>query len=106
MRSILLALMVVAAPALAGDEDAAALSLADKTVTPAEHGSDWRVFTEAAVRASRQQNTGTQLHAQRLSFDVHYDKIFARDWRAVFADRMDVNRQGEPASENSVNTLK
>jgi opacity protein-like surface antigen len=106
MRAILFALIVVAAPALAGDEDSAALSLADKTVTPAERGSDWRVFTEAALRASTQQNAGTQQHAQRLSFDVHYDKIFARNWRAVFADRLDVNRQGEPASESSVNTLK
>lgn len=106
MRAILLALMVVAAPALAGGEDDAALSLADKTVTPDEHGSDWRAFTEAAVRASRLQNAGTQQHAQRLSFDVHYDKIFTRDWRAVFADRLDANWQGEPAGERSVNTLK
>jgi len=106
MRAILFALIVVAAPALAGDEDSAALSLADKTATPAERGSDWRVFTEAALRASTQQNGGTQQHAQRLSFDVHYDKIFARNWRVVFADRLDVNRQGEPYSESSVNTLK
>ena len=106
MRAILLALMVAAAPALAGDDDAAALSLADKTVTPTQHGSDWRVFTEAALRASTPQNAGTQQHAQRLSFDVHYDRIFARDWRVVFADRVDVNRQGEPYSESSVNTLK
>ncbi len=104
-RAIFIALMVAAAPALAGDDDAA-LSLADKTVTPAQHGSDWRVFTEAALRTSSQQNGGTQEHDQRLSFDVHYDRIFAHDWRVIFADRLDANRLGESASESSINTLK
>jgi hypothetical protein len=106
MRAVLLALIFVAAPALAADEDEAALSLADKAVAPAERASDWRVFIEAAVRASAQQDTGTRQHAQRLSFDVHYDSIFARDWRVVFADRLDGDWHGEHAGERSVNTLK
>ena len=106
MRCILFALVVATAPALADDEDAAALSLADRTVTTTQHGSDWRVFTEAALRGSTQQGTGAQQRAERLSFDVHYDKVFAPGWRAVFADRLDLNWRGGLSGENSVNTLK
>src|ERR1039458_2884 len=92
MRCIFFALVVATAPALADDEDAAALSLADRTVTTTEHGSDWRVFTEAALAGSTQQGTGAQQRAERLSFDVHYDKVFAPGWRAGFADRLDLYR--------------
>jgi hypothetical protein len=106
MRCILFALLAATAPALAGDEDAAALSLADQTVTTTQPRTDWRVFTEAALAGSAQRGTGAQRRAERLSFDVHYDKVFSPGWRAVFADRLDLNRRDGASGRNSVNTLK
>lgn len=91
-------------PAFADDEDA--LSLADKATMTPEQGGDWKVFTEAALRESSRRADGAALHGQRLSFDVRYDKVFAPGWRAVFADRLDMNRLQGASGDGNINTLK
>ena len=48
MRALAVIALLATAPALAADDDAAALGLADKTVTPTEQVRDWHAFTEAA----------------------------------------------------------
>ena len=105
MRVLALLLAAAASPALA-DDDAAALLLADRTTMTAEKSSDWRVYMEAAVRASRQQGSGAALHGTRLSLDVRLDKTFAPGWRAVFADRLDLNRMDGVSGNRDINTLK
>ena len=107
MRVLLaLLLLAAAAPALAVDADAAALSLADATATTTEHSRDWRVYVEAAARESRRQGPGTALHGARLSLDARFDKTFAPGWRAVFADRLDLNRMDGVSGNRDINTLK
>ena len=102
---LLLAVMAVA-PARAEDDDAAALLLADQTATTAEQARDWRVYVEAAARESRRQGPGLAQHGTRLSVDVRFDKTFAPGWRAVFADRLDVNRTDNVSGDRDINTLK
>jgi hypothetical protein len=95
--------LLAAGPALADDPDAAALELADAAPDAAQRPADWHAFIEGAAGASQLRN-GRTVHTQRLSLDLLYDKSFARDWRAVFADRVDVNWQD--GGKSSVNTLK
>ena len=106
MRALVLLLAAATAPALAVDEDAAALLLADKTSTTAEQSSDWRVYAETAVRESRRQGAGIALHGARASIDARFDKTFAPGWRAVFADRLDLNRMDGVSGNRDINTLK
>jgi len=98
---------VTPAPAVASaaEDEAAALTLADRTAESAEKGRDWRVFAEAALRQSKRQGAGQTLEGGRLSMDLRYDGSFASGWRAVVADRLDMNR-GEIAGSGNVNTLK
>ena len=106
MRALVLLLAAATAPALAVDEDAAALLLADKTSTTAEQSSDWRMYAETAVRESRRQGAGIALHGARVSIDARFDKTFAPGWRAVFADRLDLNRMDGVPGNRDINTLK
>lgn len=107
MRGFAFALMLLATGvAFAQDADEAALALADKTVTQAKPPSDWRVFTEAALVETRPRDGGDATHAQRLSLDAQYDVRFAPNWRAVFADRLDLAWRGQPTYDDSINTLK
>ena len=106
MRVLALLLLVATAPALAVDDDAAALLLADQTSTTAEQSGDWRVYVEAAARESRRQGAGLALHGARLSIDARLDTIFAPGWRAVFADRLDMNRMDGVSGNRDINTLK
>ena len=105
MRALVVILLLAAVPALAADEDGAALTLADQTAETAEKSSDWRVFSETAARASTRQGTGLGQHGERLSLDLRYDGRLAPGWRAVVADRLDMNR-GTLASNGNINTLK
>jgi opacity protein-like surface antigen len=101
-----LIVLLVAGPALADDSDAAALSLADSAPAAVERAGAWHVFVEGAAGGSRLRDGRTTTHEQRLSLDVQYDQSFAPGWRAVFADRLDVNWQGRLSDKDTVNTLK
>jgi len=106
VRALLLPLLLLAAaPALADDDDAALL-LADQTKATAEQGGDWQVYTEAAVSEWRPQGPGLAVHGSRASLDARFDKTFAPGWRAVFADRLDLNRSDGAAGNSDYNTLK
>ncbi|MGE5638470.1 MAG: hypothetical protein ACM30H_00100 [Clostridia bacterium] len=106
MRAAVFALLALAAgAALAQEEDA--LSIADKAQLSAEQPRDLRLFVEGALRSSRQQSNGAALHGERLSFDLRYDKTFAPGLRAVFADRLDMDRFGANVpGDGNINTLK
>ena len=104
MRILALALLMTAVPALA--DDAAALLLADQTTASAAQASDWRVYLEGAARESRRQGAGLAQHGARLSLDARMDKTIAPGWRAVFADRLDMNRVDGAAGNRDINTLK
>ena len=110
MRSPVLVLLLVLATAPAraadADADAAALSLADQTTSTAEQSGDWRVYLETAAREARRQGAGLALHGARLSLDARFDKTFAPGWRAVFADRLDMNRMDGASGNREINTLK
>ncbi|MFZ6801068.1 hypothetical protein [Undibacterium sp. Di24W] len=107
------ALTGINAPVLAQQlDDLDALALADKAQQKAEKASDIHWFAEAAAGLSSLRGTETSSLVQRLSFDLHIDKVFAPGWRAVFADRLDLNRQRQPDQPNpqivrhNVNTLR
>ena len=107
MRALVLLLLLAAAePVLADDEDAAALMLADKTSTTAEQSGDWRVYVEAAALESRRQGAGLALHGARASIDARFDKTFTPGWRAVFANRLDMNRTDGVSGNRDIDTLK
>jgi len=105
MRALALLLLLAAAPALA-DDDAAALSLADQTAAPVEPSRDWRMYIETATREARPRGAGLALHGSRLSLDARLDTRLAPGWRAVFADRLDLNRTDGASGKRDINTLK
>jgi len=90
MRYVLL-LLLLASAAQADELDA--LSLADRPAAAPEPLCDWRGFAEAAGASGGQP---------RPSLDVSFDRRFAPGWRAVLADRLDINWPGE----RKINTLK
>lgn len=107
MRAIVFLLLLLRAlTVVAQGQDLDALNLADKAEMKAEKPRDWKVFGEAGLRESTRRGTGQTLHAERLSLDVRYDKVFAPGWRAVFADRLDMNRAHGAAGDGNINTLK
>lgn len=106
MRALTLTLSFVAATALAENPDEAALTLADRTEIDAKHARDWHVLTEAALSESKPRAGGSPTHAQRLSLDAAYDTAFAPNWRAVFADRLDLAWRSGISRDDFINTLK
>lgn len=73
---------------------------------PTEEARDWRVFVEGALRETRRRSTGAVSHGGRLSIDLRYDKAVAPGLRAVFADRLDMNRYYGAPGDGNINTLK
>lgn len=101
---LLIAVGTPVGPAHAQDADA--LNLADHADMKAEKPSDWKVFGEAGLRESMRRSNGEALHAGRVSLDVRYDRMFAPGWRAVFADRLDMNRSDGATGDGNVNSVK
>lgn len=97
-------LLISPAAALAQD-DAEALRLADQARSGAEAASPWRSFAEAALRETRLRN-GLLVRGGRVSIDTRYEKAFAPEWRAAFADRLDATWSDGPERGDHVNTLK
>ncbi|CAG4884646.1 conserved exported protein of unknown function [Georgfuchsia toluolica] len=92
--------------ALAGDQDVDALLLADTAPAAVESASNWKTFVEGAFGGFTRRDGNQTRHDQRLSLDVQYDNSFAPGWRAVFADRLDMNWPAQVNDENSINTVK
>ena len=88
------------------DADLDALKLADQMTIPSESPSNWRIFTEGALGEAQQRASGSFQPDQRLSFDVQYDNSLTRDWRFVFADRLDVDNPAGPPYNHTINTIK
>jgi len=99
------ALVLALAPLVTMADDEEALSLADQATSAPDLGSAWRIFTEGALRESRQRG-GSEVRGARLSLDVRYEKGFAPGWRAAFSDRLDATQLDDPSGGDNVNTLK
>lgn len=103
---VALALFASSATARGGDEDTAALDLADKTAAKAATPTSWHVYVEAAGDEARVAGTGQLQTGDRFSFDAKFDDTFAPGWRAVFADHADFSRSDGPTGDQNINTLK
>ena len=67
----------------------------------------WQIFLELAAGRILQRSPTDSLAEQRLSLDIRYDRSFSSDWRAVFADRVDIDQPVQRAGTSSaINTLK
>jgi hypothetical protein len=105
MRALLpILLFAVAARALAADDDAAALSLADQTAKTTAAASDWRAFVEATASRSALRG-GSSENDANLYLGVRYDASFAPGLRAIFTDLLDLRWQEHPSREKTVNTV-
>ena len=102
--SIVCLLLLAAAGAQADDLDA--LKLADQPAQKTATASDWRWYAEAALVQSSPRASQTQLFNQRLSLELQLDQSIAPGWRALLADRLDLNWQQQPARQDGVNSLK
>jgi hypothetical protein len=96
---------------LAQDEDLSALDVADKAQASIDQRShEWHALLEAAYDevSYREGALGEQAgpDVERLSFDLHYDHLFAPRLRIVLADRLDADREEAPYGIMEVNTLK
>lgn len=92
-------------PAMADGAEEAALRLTDQEPTEAEPAGDWKIFVEAGLGDAALRDGASQSN-QRLSLDIRMDKALAPGWRAIFADRIDLNRHANPGRERNINTLK
>lgn len=107
MRSFSLICLLATSSALAQQSDELdALRLADSEPKPVATASDWHAFAELAFGQAMPRTGGPGISNQRLSFDFEFDQTFAPGWRAVLADRLDINRQDQPLHRREVNTLK
>ncbi|MFZ6750207.1 hypothetical protein [Undibacterium sp. Ren11W] len=90
-------------------DDLDALTLADSAADKAPAAvSDWHSFIEGALGQS-QPRQGKHNSNRRISLDLQFEQRFAPGWRAVFSDRLDLNRQQQQAHEslaNDVNTVR
>lgn len=97
-------LSATAAPA--DDSDLDALMLADQTPAAVEAARDWRAFFEGAYGSAVLRQDGSTRREHRFSADLQYDHSFSREWRAVFADRLDMNWPAQGGDKHSINTIK
>ncbi|WP_420475530.1 hypothetical protein [Noviherbaspirillum sp. ST9] len=100
-------LLLLAGPAQADTSELDALSIADKAPSSeSRQGRDWQLFVEAAAGHATQRMGAASAENTRLSLDFSLDKSLVPGWRAILANRIDVNWQNDPADQSSVNTLK
>ncbi|MBI3285145.1 MAG: hypothetical protein HYZ65_09910 [Burkholderiales bacterium] len=102
MQRLWLLLLWAAGTACADDLDA--LKLADQPAPKAERASDSHWYAETALVSARYGKS--RAYNQRLSLEFQLDKTLAPGWRAVLADRLDLNWRQQPARQDGVNTLK
>lgn len=110
MRQAVQAALVAAAvvgtsTARADDAEASALSLADAAPGEVARASDWRIFAEAGLGQTLRRDQASSVVTRRVSVDIQYDRALSEEWRAVFADRLDVAWPAQGDSR-AINTLK
>lgn len=93
-------------PTLAQPNDTDALRLADAAPSRVAAAQDWQGYAEGAFGQTTPGHGGGTTTNQRLSLDLQIDKTLAPHWRAVLANRIDVNRPAANGKQRSVNTLK
>jgi hypothetical protein len=104
MRALLAILLFpMATQALAAEDDAAALSLADRPQPAARAAGDWSLFAETTAARSALRGGGVE-HDANLFLGVRYDATFAPGWRAIFADLLDLRWQDHPSHQKTLNT--
>ncbi len=106
LHCVLAALALPSAVALAQDRDADALQLADETPETVAHARDWRGFAEAGFGEARRRSDGAVQRERRLSLDLQVDRAFSPEWRAVFADRLDLSWPAQGGGDRAINTVK
>src|SRR5690349_12130232 len=100
-------LLLLAGPAVADTSELDALSIADKaSSSESRPARDWQLSMEAAAGHSTQRGGAVSNENLRLSLDFSLDKSLAPGWRAVLADRLDMNWLNRPSDQSNVNTLK
>ena len=111
MRAIVvLAVLTLLAGVARADEDhdAAALQL-PSSAPQAASNKIWQLFVEGAAGHSVVRDTVLTEEAratQRISIDLQVDATLAPGWRAIFADRLDVDWRRRFEQRRDVNTLK
>jgi hypothetical protein len=89
----------------AEDDDSAALALPGVNGPPAAAPGALAMSAEAALTAAARR-LGGSVDEQRLSLDIRYDALLAPGWRAIVADRLDLDWAGAFDRDQQINTLK
>ena len=107
MHRWLVCVMAVALwPQWAHCDDSDALLLADAAPRQVAAAKDWQWYAEGAFgQAAWRHGLGRDAN-QRLSLDVQLDKSLTTGWRAVLANRLDLNWPAPSGQQHSINTLK
>lgn len=93
-------------PQWARCDDTDALLLADAVPRQVEAAKDWQWYAEGAFGQAAWRHGLSRGANQRLSLDVQFDKSLTTGWRAVLADRLDLNWPAPSGQQHSINTLK
>jgi len=104
-----LLLLTTGTGALAQDDEAAALGLADRTAESAVQPRSWHLFAEGALEQANMHFGLPDESLHRATIDLQVDKSISAQWRVVLADRLDmgdVQNLNGTASISDVNTLK
>lgn len=88
------------------DSDLDALLLADQAPAVTETAQDWKVYLEGAMGPAWRRDGDNRRYDHRLSLDIHYDRSFSSEWRAVLANRLDFSWPARGVADNAINTLK
>ena len=97
--------ITVACPATAQSDDMDALLLADTPTSPAAPPRDWQLFSDVAA-GQASTPLGRDGGHQRASLDLQIDHTFSPGWRAVLANRLDMDWPAQYGQEHHINTLK
>lgn len=81
-----------------------ALTLADQTADNAEPQRSYQLFIEGMAGVVSQKKSSEPIHPSRISIDINIDHQFNPQWRAVLANRLDLNWQA--GQDEQINTLK
>ncbi|WP_373974876.1 hypothetical protein NT239_14760 [Chitinibacter sp. SCUT-21] len=85
-------------------DDLDALALADHTAQTSEQARPWQLFIEGMSGLVNYRNTQEDIYPQRISIDLGFDYQINPAWRAVLANRLDLNWQS--GQDEQINTLK